>query len=274
MPTADAVCPSEESIDWSKPELGTRAVREYLQGLEEDGQIGATPKNISLTDPAARWTAAPGCPAFFAYSTNYLIDVHTGVIVDVEATAAHRTEENDATKTMIDRVEERFDLKPKRLVGNTAYGTGPMLGWLVNGKQIEPHIPVWDKSEHDDGTFSGSDFAFDTATNPYTCPAGMLFKPSWRMKKKNRYNYRASQIDCQVCPLKSKCRPNMPTRRIVRNPFESAREVARALGKTARYQHSRNDRKKVEALFAHMKRILRWIDYDYAAALARVTSSY
>jgi transposase len=83
--------PSEESIDWSRPELGTRAVREYLQALEEDGQIGATPKNISLTDPAARWTAAPGCPAFFAYSTNYLIDVHAGVIVDVEATAAHRT---------------------------------------------------------------------------------------------------------------------------------------------------------------------------------------
>jgi transposase len=249
--------PSEESIDWSKPELGTRAVREYLQGLEEDGQIGATPKNISLTDPAARWTAAPGCPAFFAYSTNYLIDVHAGVIVDVEATAAHRIEENDATKTMIDRVEERFDLKPKRLIGDTAYGTGPMLGWLVNEKQIEPHIPVLDKSEHDDGTFSGSDFAFDAVTNRYTCPAGKLLKPSWRMKKRNPYNYRASQFDCQVCALKSKCCPNMPTRRIVRNPFEPAREVARALGKTARYQQSRNDRKKVEVLFAHMKRILR-----------------
>ena len=49
----------------------------------------------------------------------------------------------------------------------------------------------------------------------------------------------------------------MPTRSIVRNPFEPAREVARALGKTARYQQSRNDRKKVEVLFAHMKRILR-----------------
>jgi hypothetical protein len=80
--------------------------------------------NISLTDPAARWTAAPGGPAFYAYSTNYLIDVHAGVIVDVEATAAHRTEETDATKTMLDRVEERFDLKPQRLIGDTAYVTG------------------------------------------------------------------------------------------------------------------------------------------------------
>jgi transposase len=80
--------PSEKPIDWSDPKLGSRAVDEYLQGLEQDGQIGATPKNISLTDPAARWTAAPGCPAYFAYSTNYLVDVHAGVIVDVEATAA------------------------------------------------------------------------------------------------------------------------------------------------------------------------------------------
>ena len=46
------------------PQFGTRAVREYLQGLEQEGQIGSTPKNISLTDPGACWTAAPGCPAF------------------------------------------------------------------------------------------------------------------------------------------------------------------------------------------------------------------
>jgi transposase len=134
--------PSEEGIDWNNPEFGTRAVREYLQALEEEGQIGTTPKNISLTDPGARWTAAPGCPAFFAYSTNYLVDVHAGVIVDVEGTAAHRTEESDATKTMIDRVEERFDLKPTHMIGDTAYGSAEMLNWLVNEKQIEPHVPV------------------------------------------------------------------------------------------------------------------------------------
>ena len=104
------------------------------------------PKNVSLTDPAARWTAAPGGPAFFAYSTNYLIDLQAGIIVDVEATPAHRTQEVDSTKTMIDRVEERFDLKPRRLVGDTAYGTGPMLGWMVEEKRIAPHVPVWDRS--------------------------------------------------------------------------------------------------------------------------------
>jgi hypothetical protein len=70
---------STQNIDWSQPELGTRAVREYVQALEQDGQVGVTPMNISLTDPAPRWTVAPGGAAFYAYSTNYLIDAHAGV---------------------------------------------------------------------------------------------------------------------------------------------------------------------------------------------------
>jgi transposase len=257
--------PSEEGIDWSNPQLGTRAVREYLQALEEEGQIGTIPKNISLTDPGARWTAAPGCPAFFAYSTNYLVDIHAGVIVDVEATAAHRTEENDATKKMIDRVEERFDLKPQRLIGDTAYGTAPMLNWLVEDKQIEPHVPVWDKTGRADDTLSSSDFRWDEQRNEYRCPQGFALRSEWRPFKKprshvtkaDRINYTARQSDCSSCPLKARCCPNTPVRKITRSIYEPARDVARAVAKTRRYRQSRNDRKKVEVLFAHLKRILK-----------------
>lgn len=257
--------PSEKPIDWSDPSLGSRAVHEYLDGLEQDGQIGATPKNISLTDPAARWTAAPGCPAYFAYSTNYLVDVHAGVIVDVEATAAHRSEETEATKTMIERVEERFGIKPSHLIGDTAYGTGPMLGWLVDEKQIEPHIPVWDKSEREDGTFSSSEFMWDERADEYRCPQGQPLRSEWRafsnprshVTKAETIIYRSRQSDCAECPLKSRCCPNMPFRKIARSLYEPARDVARALATTAEYRQSRKDRKKVEVLFAHMKRILR-----------------
>lgn len=149
--------PGGELIDWKR--CSTRAVREYLAALEENNPAGTPPKVISLTDPCARWTAAPGGPAFFAYSTNYLVDVQAGIIVDVEATPAHRTQEVEATKTMLERVEERFDISPSRLIGDTAYGTAPMLGWIVEEKKLQPHIPVWDKSGRDDGTFGRSDFA-------------------------------------------------------------------------------------------------------------------
>jgi transposase len=130
------------------PERATRAVREYLEALDEaTGGESAARKSVSLTDPAASWTAAPGGPAFFAYSTNYLVDVKAGIVLDVEATPAHRTKEVDATKKMIERVEERFDVKPKHLIGDMAYGAAPLLGWLVEDKQIQPHVPVWDKAE-------------------------------------------------------------------------------------------------------------------------------
>ena len=256
---------ADQPMDWMDPALGTRAVKEYLQALEQDGQVGLTPKNLSLTDPAARWTAAPGGPAFYAYSTNYLIDVHAGVIVDVEATAAYRTEEVEATKTMIDRVEERFDLKPTCLIGDTAYGAGPMLAWLVDEKHIEPHIPVWDKTQRTDDSLSSSAFTWDEERNEYRCPQGHALRSEWRAFAKPRTHitqagtvlYRSSQFDCAACPLKSRCCPRTPVRKIARSVHEAARDVARALGKTARYRQSRRDRKKVEVLFAHMKRILR-----------------
>jgi len=223
------------------------------------------PTNVSLTDPAARWTAAPGGPAFYAYSTNYLVDVHAGVIVDVEATAAHRTEETDATRTMIDRVEERFELKPKRLIGDTAYGSAAMLSWLVDQKQIEPYIPVWDKTQRTDDSLSSSAFQWDEQRDEYRCPEGHALRSEWRpfatarshVTKADSIIYRSRQSDCATCPLKSRCCPNTPARKITRSVHESARDVARNLAKTQLYRQSRHDRKKVEVLFAHLKRILR-----------------
>lgn len=104
------------------PAQASRAVREYLEGVEVEGRPETQRKSISATDPAAEWTCAPGGPAFFAYSTNYLVDVRYGVIVDVEATSAHRPKEVHAMRTMIERVENRFAIKPTRLIGDMAYG--------------------------------------------------------------------------------------------------------------------------------------------------------
>ena len=60
----------------------------------------------------------------FGYSLNYLVDVENAVIVDVEAPPARTYDEVAATRTMIERTRRRFDLTPKRLAADTAYGTG------------------------------------------------------------------------------------------------------------------------------------------------------
>ena len=69
-------------------------------------------------------TGAMRGPAFFAYANNYLIDVKFGVIMDVEASRAIRQAEVGAAKTMIERTEQRFDIKPERLAADSAYGRG------------------------------------------------------------------------------------------------------------------------------------------------------
>ena len=89
------------------------------------------PKVISPSDPCSAWTAKANKRVQFGYGLNYLIDIENAVIVDVEPTPARTYDEVAATKTMLDRTEQRFGLKPKRLAADTAYGTGRFLGWLV-----------------------------------------------------------------------------------------------------------------------------------------------
>ena len=254
----------EAVADLRDPRHATRAVREYLQALDAQGEPGTPAASISPTDPAARWTAVGG-PAFYAYSTNYLVDVRAGIIVDVEATPAWRPAELNATRTMIERVEQRFDLKPERLIGDMAYGTADFLGWMVHEKAIEPHVPVWDKTQRQDDTLSSSDFKWDEQADEYRCPQGQPLRKEWRIFKRPRTHitkantviYHAGQAACSNCPLKARCCPNTPRRKIARSIYESAREVARDIAKTEAYQQSRKDRKKVEILFAHLKRILK-----------------
>ena len=250
--------------EWQKPhdhETASRAMQEYLATLD-DAAFGAAsevrPKFVSLSDPAAQWTGAMRGPAFFAYADNYLIDVKFGVIMDVEATRAIRQAEVGAGKTMVERTEARFHIKPKRLAADTAYGSGSNLNWLVNDKHIAPHIPVIDKSKREDGTFSREDFAFDKERNVYICPANKTLTTTGTVINDGEtLRYLASTSDCRGCPLKVRCCPKASFRRIPRSIYEEARDIARALAKTKAFEQSRRERKRVEMLFAHLKRILK-----------------
>src|SRR5215475_7851976 len=220
-----------------------RAVDEYLAVLD-DAAFGAasevTPKFIAPADPAARWTAAHRGPAFFAYSANYLIDVDNAIIVDVEATTAIRQAETLAVKRMVERSLDGFALYPEKLIGDTAYGNAEMLHWLVHDCGIEPHIPVVDKSQRTDDTFSRDDFTYDHTSDTYRCPAGKTLQryrrrftvPRTGVMKDNSLRYRASKRDCEVCPLKPRCCRHTPVRKIPRSIHEGARDLARDIAKT------------------------------------------
>ncbi len=252
-------------MEWNKdidPEQARHAVKEYLATLDDPAYGAAsdvTPKFVSPSDPAAQWTGALRNAAFFAYANNYLIDVKFGIIMDVEASRAIRQAEVGASQTMIERTEACFGIKPEWLAADTAYGSASNLDWLVNEQGIAPHVPVIDKSKRDDGTFNREDFTFDKERNVYICPAGKILTTTGRLVNDGETTllYFASVLDCRICLLKGRCCPNMPARRVPRSIYEDARDVARALAKTKAFEQSRRDRKKVEMLFAHLKRILR-----------------
>ena len=252
---------SVPGAQWDKPRSlnrASRAVKEYVATLD-DAAFGAAsdivPKFVSPSDPASQWTGAHKGPAFFAYADNYLIDSKRTVIVDVEASRAIRPAEVGAARTMIERTEERFGMKPKCLAGDTAYGAAPMLAWLVKEKDIEPHIPVFDRSARKDGTLSRADFTYDADHNVYICPQGKPLTTTGRVHQDRTVYYRSSRLDCAACPQKSKCCPKAPSRRIPRDIDEDARDHARSLAGTPAFEQSRRDRKKVEMAFAHLKRI-------------------
>jgi hypothetical protein len=174
----------------------------------------------------------------------------------VEATRAIRQAEVGAARTVIERTEGHLELRPERVVADTAYGAAEMLGWLVNERAIEPHNPVFDKSGRAGGTFSREAFAYDQQSDVYICPAGkVLTSTETLVNDGTTLLYRASKHDCDACELKPWCCQKMPSRKV--SIHEKARDVAREIAKTNAYVTSRRERKKIEMLFAHLKRILR-----------------
>src|SRR6266566_4153237 len=171
-----------DELDWTDAQRQKRAVAEYLAALdaeseaEEGGYNSAggsdgtptpkpdrkPPKVISPSDPSSAWTAKANKRVQFGYGLNYLIDVAHAIIVDVEATPARTFDEVAATKVMIERAEKRLALKPD---------------WLA-GKNITPHIPVWERCPPAEGRFSRSDFIYDAKRDIYFCPNGRPLRTS------------------------------------------------------------------------------------------------
>ena len=242
-------------IDWTEAQRAQRPVREYLAGLDSENtptNPARAPKALSPTDPSAAWTRRGRHKVMFGYSLNYLIDTQHAVIVDVEATPTRISKEVDATETMLDRTEDRFDLKPDRIAGDVAYGTGEMLGWLVD-RGIEPHIPVWEQSKvASKGKFSRTDFIYDDERDLYVCPNGKELRTSGTAHNGTVLKYIAKISDCERCPLKQNCTTGR-SRRLQRDVNEAARDHVRSLMGTEAYRRSARERKRIETRFGDVK---------------------
>ena len=187
-----------ETVDAIREEANTaaRPVREYLAALDAGNPVhegGA--KYLSPTDPAAAWNTKEG-RGRFGYFTNYMIDTAHAVIVDVEATPARMAQEIKASKTMLDRIEDRHSMKAEILAADKGYGTGPFLAWL-DEKKVTAHIPVLDRQRQTDGLFPREAFTFDAERNCFVCPQGKILKHRTARTQTRIHIYRATASDCR-----------------------------------------------------------------------------
>ena len=242
-------------VEWTPEQRVSRPVQEYLVALESENPPTSpdrAPTALSPSDPCAAWTARGRYKVMFGYSLNYLIDMEEAVILDVEATPTRISKEVDATETMIERTEQRFGLKPDHIAGDVAYGTGALLGKLVE-RGITPHIPVWDRTEAAaDGKFTRAEFTYDSERDLYICPGGKELKTSGTVYDGTTLKYIARRSDCGQCPLKPQCTTGRE-RRVQRDVNQEARDYAQALMGTEAYRQSAINRKQIERLFGEAK---------------------
>lgn len=236
----------------------SRPVQAYLDALdaampEEDRKIAA-PARISITDPQAAWHQKQRL-AGFGYYSNYLIDTKHAVIVDMEATPARRSQEVVAARAMLERAEKQHGLKPKTLAADKGYGSGDFLSWLMR-RDVEPHIPVIDHQARIKGILTRDDFTYDAATDAFTCPEGKTL--SCFSISADRRHYRARTEDCRGCSRRALCTNNKEGRRLTRHTEQNVRDYVKALQDTEAFKASGRARKKVEMLFAHLKRQFRF----------------
>ncbi len=176
------------------------------------------------------------------------------LIAAPERIAARWSAEVDATKTMLERAETRFHLRPKRIAADSAYGSGLMIGWLMQ-REIEPLVPLLDHEHQTNGFFTRVDFIFDADSNEFICPGGKHLRNTGLVRPDGTMPYHASTKDCRACSLKARCTKG-EKRIVTRNLFEAEREQVRALMGTEAFERSAQERKKIEMRFAHLKRRL------------------
>ena len=209
---------------------------------------------ISPSDPSSAWTAKANKRVQFGYGLNYLIDIENAVIVDVEATPARTYDEVAATKTMIDRTERRFDLKPKRLAADTAYGTGKFLGWLVNEKGSRRTSRSGRRASARTAPSRASDFTLGQAARRlHLSQRASCSAPAARCTTGARCSTAPRSVTAMPARSRPGAAPGTPARKIPRDLHEDARDVARRKMKTKAFVKSRDERKRVEMRFAHLK---------------------
>jgi Transposase DDE domain/Transposase domain (DUF772) len=137
------------------------------------------------------------------------------------------------------------DRRPERILGDTAYGNGPVRAELAErGVEVLAPVPA---GKVEDGVLGKHDFRIDTNAGTVSCPGGQTV-PISASKRGFRSAYFARTV-CRDCPLKPRCCPNKPRRQIRIMEHEHQLQAGRhALRDPVLSEHLRRTRPRIERL--------------------------
>lgn len=164
------------------------------------------------------------------------------LITAVHVTAGSETDGPQA-KHLIDA--QPLDRRPTRVLGDTAYGNGPVRAELA-ARQVEvlANVP---EGKVEDAVFGKQDFGIDLDANTVTCPNGQTV-PIWTTAK----GYSGASFTaamCRDCPIKERCCPGRQRRQIRIMEHEHLLQAGRAaLKDPQRSEHLRRTRPRIERL--------------------------
>jgi transposase len=146
-------------------------------------------------------------------------------------------------KHLIDSQPEQR--RPRRVLGDTAYGNGPVRAQLAE-RDVDVLAPVPEGKVVED-RLAKRDFGFDLDAGTVTCPAGHTVTISTSSKGFRGANFTAAM--CRSCPLKAACCPGRPRRQVNFGEHEDLLIAARqALADPATAEHLRRTRPRIERL--------------------------
>jgi hypothetical protein len=222
----------------------------------------ASGRIISTVDPEMRHGRKSSSQRFDGYKIHAAVtNTEAPLITAVEVTAASEQDGPQAPGLVDQQPEHR---RPDRLLGDTAYGIGPVRGELAS-REVDVLAPV-PEAPVPEGRLAKRDFKIDPDAGTVTCPAGHTVSIGTQPSGQRRALFLASL--CRDCPLKSRCLgPRSNFRMIEINPDEELLIAARqALEDPAAAEHLRRTRPRIE-------RLLGLLAYRYHARQARYTGS-
>jgi transposase len=218
----------------------------------KDGYQRIAELRVNPADPDATPMQLKGGGTKLGYQDHYVVDGGKHRIILAALVLPGDIRENLPLADLTRRVCFRWQLRPKRAIADTAYGTGENLRMLEESG-IRAYIPIVD-GEKPGPLFKHRDFTYDAERDVYTCPQGTELRPWGRDYDKQVRNYQAPAKACQACPVRERCTTSSQGRALRRHFDEEYRERVRGYQTTEAYKKAMRKREVwVEPLFGEAK---------------------